>query len=83
MAPFPHPFETFVDLWATIWGTLAVLGQLCGLFWHTRGPKVEIIKKDTVLDPNKYFFGEPFGSFFIKIEGVCGCLFARLVFGVF
>ena len=37
---------TFGDPWATIWDTLAVLGQLCGFFWHPRGPKVEILNKN-------------------------------------
>ena len=83
LGSFLRSLGTLGPSFGVLFSTLGAQGQLCGLFWHTRGPKVEITKKEAVLDSTKYFFGEPFGSFFINIEGVCGRLFACRVLVAF
>ena len=47
-----------------MWGTLAVLGQLRDLFWHPRGPKVEILKKVPVSDLTNYSRLKAFAALF-------------------
>ena len=66
-----------------LFSILGAQGQLCGLFWHTRGPKVEITKKDTALDPKNLLFWRAFWELVHKNEGVCGRLFACRVLVVF